>query len=145
MTRRDWLMLLLGFRGEGRSVALDPVRVQKGMFLLAQEGGLPKAQRYDFEPYHYGPYSFKLRNELDALVDQGLVGTKEVPGYSWRRYHLTVRGLEVARVILDSADDDVVSKVRAIKKRVTGADFNNLLRDLYDEYPDYATRSIFAK
>lgn len=41
MERRDWLILLLSV-GDAR--ALDPIRVQKGMFLLSKEGGLKDAE-----------------------------------------------------------------------------------------------------
>ena len=99
MNRRDWLMLLLGFKGTGDTVALDPVRVQKGMFLLAQEGGIPEDERYTFEPYHYGPYSFELKRDLNELVRSGLAAAHPVSGYSWHRYHLTKAGIEQARAL----------------------------------------------
>jgi hypothetical protein len=48
MRPRDWLLLLLALRQAEEP--LDPVRLQKGMFLLAQEGGLPPSDRYEFFP-----------------------------------------------------------------------------------------------
>ena len=66
--RRDWLLLLVGLRTEGPDAALDPVRSQKGMFLLRQRGILDDTESYEFTPYHYGPYSFELRSDLEALV-----------------------------------------------------------------------------
>jgi hypothetical protein len=37
---------------------LDPVRLQKGMFLFGLEAaGVPDAQKYSFRPFHYGPMS----------------------------------------------------------------------------------------
>jgi hypothetical protein len=49
--RADWLILLLGFKGEAENPELDPIRIQKGMFLLAHEAGLPNGERYDFSPH----------------------------------------------------------------------------------------------
>jgi uncharacterized protein YwgA len=144
LERRDWLLLLLGFKGHEGQVALDPVRIQKGMFLLAQEGDLPEAERYDFTPYHYGPYSFDLRRDLEALEGEGLVKSEPAPGYSWRRYRLSAAGLMRARdVMRHEAPSAEVVRTYQIKVRVTEQSFNELLRDVYAEHPDYATRSIF--
>ncbi len=143
MKPHDWLLLLLGFKGEGPSPALDPVRVQKGMFLLAQEGGLPKAEAYTFRPYNWGPYSRALRNDLNQLVSQGYAHALDVPGYSWKRYGLTTAGAERARQILAAAPSDAARAVAAIKRRVTAASFNKLLDDVYTAYPEYAANSLF--
>jgi uncharacterized protein YwgA len=144
MARRNWLLLLLGFKGAD-GAALDPVRVQKGMFLFAQQSGAPPKECYGFEPYNYGPYSFRLRNDLDRLVAEGLVAAEPVPGYTWRRYKLTAEGMAKAKGLLGKADRDVAKKLFRIKQAVSGKSFNTLLREVYDEYPDFATRSIFRR
>jgi len=143
MDQHDWLILLLGFKGEAESPALDPVRVQKGMFLLAQEGDLPTRERYDFEPYNWGPYSRQVRRDLDRLVADGYVQTRDVPGYSWKRYGLTAAGVDYARSLLEVAPKEAAHKVAEIKRRVTGVSFNRLLADVYAGYPDYAVNSLF--
>ncbi len=144
MTPRDWLILFLGFEGSGESPVLDPVRCQKGMFLVANEAGVSSGEAYVFEPYHYGPYSRTLRRDLVELVAEGLAVEKDVPGYSWKRYHLTVAGLEVAQEALDSAPRETAVKVAEIKRRVTEFSFNQLLKSVYANYPDYAARSVFS-
>ncbi len=144
MTRRDWLLLLLGFKG-ANGAALDPVRIQKGMFLFAQQAEAPDEERYDFEAYNYGPYSFDLRDDLNRLVGEGLAQAEPVPGYTWSRFRLTEDGYAAARVVRDNAERDVAKKMFAIKQTVSGKSFNALLRDVYDEYPDYATNSIFQR
>ena len=55
MTRRDWLLLLVARHADARG--LEPVRVQKALFLHAREGGVPARERYWFVPYNYGPMS----------------------------------------------------------------------------------------
>src|SRR5262249_47624999 len=134
MTQRDWLILLLGLRGR-RGAAMDPVRVQKGMFLFAQEAGVPASEQYRFEPFHYGPYSFELRRDLDDLVKEGVVGTRPVPGYSWARYALTRAGAERARDLISAAPRPALATLYAIKQRITSRSFNALLREVYREYP----------
>jgi uncharacterized protein YwgA len=113
------------------------------MFLLAQEGGLPEDERYDFQPHMYGPYSRALRNDLNRLVVEGLVATRDVPGYSWKRYGLTAAGADVARRALVEASPEAAQKLVGIKRRITGVSFHDLLTDVYSEYPRYAENSIF--
>lgn len=137
-------MLLLGFKGAD-GPALDPVRIQKGMFLFAQESGAPAEELYEFEPYNYGPYSFDLRDDLNRLVSEGLVESEPVPGYTWGRYKLTAEGMGRARETRDGAHRDFAHRVFNTKQRVTGKSFNVLLREVYDEYPEFATNSIFRR
>ena len=145
VTRQDWLLLLLGLRVERHAPALDPVRVQKGMFVLAERNVLPAGERYSFEPYHYGPYSFELRDDLDALVEQGLVAAEAVPGYSWARYRLTEEGLAQLRASFAGADRRRLGEIAGVKQWMCDASFNSLLTAVYDEFPDYATRSVFQR
>jgi uncharacterized protein len=144
VNRSDWLLLLLGFKGESDSPALDPIRVQKGMFLLAEEGDIPEAERYHFNPYNWGPYSREVRNDLDRLVADGYVQARDVPGYSWKRYALTAAGIDYARNVLhEDVDPQQAHRVAAIKRRVSGASFNTLLEDVYTAYPEMAVNSLF--
>lgn len=144
MTRRDWLVLLLGFNGEGSSSPhLDPIRLQKGMFLVAMEAGLPAEQTYPFMPHNWGPYSRELRADVCTLVMEGYVQADDVPGYTWKRYALTTAGLDLARHILNDTPGDVPRKVAEIKKRVSSSGFTGLLNDVYAAYPAYAVNSLF--
>jgi hypothetical protein len=43
VTRRDWLLILCAYHGAPGG--LDPVRVQKGMFLFARTGEVPTRER----------------------------------------------------------------------------------------------------
>jgi uncharacterized protein YwgA len=143
MDPRDSLLLMLGFKGAGPTPGLDPVRVQKGMFLVAQEAGLPADGTYDFEPYNWGPYSKQLRADLNRLVAEGLATARDVPGYSWKRYALTAEGAERAREVLNEAPKEITRAIAATKRRVTGVSFNELLDDVYTAYPKYAEKSLF--
>lgn len=142
MNRRDWLLLLLAFKG-AKGPTLDPVRIQKGMFRFSEESKLPGEETYDFEPYHYGPYSRALRADVDSLVRAGLVAEMPVQGYTWSRYRVTDAGMKRARKLHKAAPKREARRLFAIKQDVTGVSFNELLRDLYAQYPDYAERSIF--
>jgi uncharacterized protein YwgA len=143
VNRRDWLILLLGFKPKDKPAALDPIRIQKGMFLHAMRSGRPKKEKYTFRADNWGPYSRDLRRELEQLVAEGLVATKDVPGYRWKRYHLTAAGVEFARELIKEAPRDELHALIDIKEFVTERSFNKLLNEVYEEYPDYAVNSLF--
>src|SRR4051812_14985455 len=98
MLKRDWLLLLAALKGPAEG--LDPIRLQKGMFLFAHEGGAPAPERYDFEPYNYGPMSRELYRDLDHLVEEGLLEATAVSGQTWQRYRPTDAGRQRAQRLL---------------------------------------------
>jgi hypothetical protein len=127
---------------------LEPVRVQKGMFLLANEARLPAPQRYKFVAYNYGPMSRGVYRDVGLLLDERLVVERAVPGYTWGRIAPTARGRERARA-LAAGDRDAtparLARLREVRRTVTETGFEDLLRLIYRRYPKYAERSVFGK
>lgn len=143
MTRREWLLLYVALKGAPSG--LDPVKIQKGMFLMAMEGGLPDEERYAFRPYLYGPMSSAIYSDLERLEADGLIEGHRVPGYTWKRYKATAGGLDAARHLLnEEANQSAARRLFEIKERVAAQKFPELLRDIYARYPEYATRSVFS-
>jgi hypothetical protein len=94
--RSDWLLLLLdraALEASGPD-ELDPVRIQKGMFLLSERG--PARGLYNFRAYDWGPFSSAIHADLDALTQQGYLDESRVRGRTWSTYRVTVRGHELA-------------------------------------------------
>lgn len=145
MTRRDWLLLFLALENDDEG--LDPIRIQKGMFLLAQEGNLPPRERYWFIPYNYGPMSPRLYRDVDVLVRRGLLERLAADGQTWRRIRATRRGLERARALETEIGSQHISlvRMRGIRRLVVGLDFSRLLTTIYQRYPAYASRSVFRQ
>jgi uncharacterized protein len=142
----DWLLILLGAKVDGsHRSSLDPVRIQKGMFLLAQETDIPTREKYEFSPYNWGPYSRTLRENLEDLVSVGKVIAQEVPGYSWKQYSLSESGLETARKILPRANRTAAIHVFDIRRQINEASFNSLLNDVYTRFPEFAVNSLFRR
>jgi uncharacterized protein YwgA len=143
MTRRDWLLLYVALKGAPQG--LDPVRIQKGMFLFAHEADVPEEERYDFGPYMYGPMSSQVYTDIERLEAEGLIRGEPVPGYTWKRYTATPPGIDVARNLLaEDAHAAASRKLFEIKQDVASKTFNALLKDVYARYPNYATRSVFT-
>ncbi|MDX6680210.1 MAG: hypothetical protein QOG94_249 [Solirubrobacteraceae bacterium] len=147
MTRRDWLMLFISFEGAPRG--LDPVRLQKGMFLFGEEvADVPDTQKYSFRPYNYGPMSSAIYADLDRLVADGLIESVPVEGQSWSRFRPTERGVQRGMQLLEAATADQrrgVQHLYETKRSVARMSFDALLEDVYERYPQYATKSVFKR
>jgi len=141
MTRRDWLLLLVALDGDPEG--LDPIRIQKGLFLLAQEGGLPVAERYWFVAYNYGPMSARVYRDVELLVRRGQLERRAVDGQSWRRVRATRQGHERASRLRPPGA--ALARLREIRGLIDGLDFTRLLVTIYERYPTYAARSVFRR
>lgn len=146
MTRRDWLLLLIAHDASPRG--LEPVRVQKALFLLAREGDIPPGEQYRFVPYNYGPMSVGVYRDVAALVSAGLVEAVPVPGYTWQPVRATRAGRAQAAAIERRAspvDRLAIARLRAIHHLVTALGFAELLETIYRRYPEFASRSVFRR
>ena len=147
MSPRDWLLILCAYHGA--PAGLDPVRVQKGMFLFARSEGVPPDEQYTFRPYDYGPMSAGIYNDLDDLVSQGLLEQHPVSGKSWSRYTVTDQGRSVAgeRLLTLTAEPEKENARRLyeIKQEIAGVSFSELLERVYREHPDMAVNSVFRQ
>jgi uncharacterized protein YwgA len=147
LTRRDWLLILCAYRGA--PVGLDPVRVQKGMFLFARSGTVPRAEQYQFRPYDYGPMSAAIYGDLDALVAEGLLEPHSVLGKSWSRYTVTERGRSAAedrlRKLNQDGDKENARRLYEVKQEIASLSFNELLDRVYRDHPDIAIHSVFRR
>ena len=99
--RSTWLVLLLDCDALGASgpEELDPVRIQKGMFLLSERG--PARGLYTFKAYDWGPFSSAIYGDLDALTRHGYLDEYRVPGRTWSTYRVTASGHELAAGMAD--------------------------------------------
>lgn len=141
---RDRLLLFIAL--EGAPSGLDPIRIQKGMFLFAHEGAPSDDEKYDFVPYNYGPMSKDIYKDLDQLQGEELIRTVPVEGQSWTRYIVTTAGVAKARDLLADERSEVAARqLLAIKRAVATKTFSELLDDVYERFPEYAANSIFRR
>jgi uncharacterized protein YwgA len=136
MKRRDWLLLAIG---DG----LDPIRIQKAMFLFAMESDAPDTEKYAFEPYNWGPFSQPIYGDLTALQINGLIERVAVANADYFRYRQTPKGVTAADALVKRADREAVAKLASIRKIVTTLGFTALLKQVYKKYPAFATKSLF--
>ncbi len=141
---RERLLLLIAL--DGAPEGLDPIRLQKGMFLFAQDEVSQESERYKFVPYNYGPMSTQIYKDLERLESEGHVEAISVEGQSWARYVATEKGLIQARDLLGKEQSEAAARrLHAIKQEVASKTFSAILDDVYDRYPEYAANSIFRR
>jgi hypothetical protein len=141
---RDWLLFLLAL--EDAALALDPVRIQKGLFLLSREAPVELGEVYQFAPYDYGPFASEIYVDVARLVEDGLAIGEEVPGYTWRRYRATPSGLRRAQELvahLTPQQQEALRYLHAAKRDVLPRSFQQLLHYVYSRYPEFRERSVF--
>lgn len=116
-------------------------RFQKLIFLAQEESKLP--QKYDYEAYKFGPYSWKLESDLEAHIAQGNIQRKTVyngAGNPKYRYSLTPKGIQFAQKLLNRVEP-VFSELQDIKGRYNNWQIGDLLGYVYGNYPDYTTET----
>lgn len=141
MAAIDWLLVLLRAPSQNSPAALDPIRIQKALFYISRKDQVPTGEKYEFEPYNYGPYSRQIYADLDVLVASGLVALVPDASRRWSRYALTSSGSSRVDELLPmlSVWVDLIESTREL---VTGLSFRDLLRRVYREFPEFAVNSI---
>jgi uncharacterized protein YwgA len=69
------LIKLLLYTAKEEKVEVTATKLQKIFFLLEKEKGVQLG--LDFKPWFFGPYSSKLQDYIDKLIELGEVGVEE--------------------------------------------------------------------
>jgi uncharacterized protein YwgA len=141
MLRQDWLLVYLHLPLKGKINLIDPIRIMKGLFLFKMKFGERLAGFYEYKPYLYGPCSFEIYNDLLKFQLEGIVAEYSLPSSRWNYYKLTEKGEARVREMQD-VPADLLRELEAIKQKVTGLSFINLLKEVYREYPEFAKKSV---
>ena len=140
LKRSDWVLLFLG--AESGPHGCDQIRVMKGLFLLSREPAHPLYGQYQFEAYDYGPFDAAVYRDLDTLQLAGLVRVQRWLGSTRKTYELTEPGRLRVSQLREFVSRRQLVEIARVKRRVTSSDFNNLLQQIYSEYPDFARNSV---
>jgi uncharacterized protein (DUF488 family) len=133
LTRQKIMLNVLAF-------AVEPIgrtALVKLAFLLKHETAISQdATFYDFVPYKYGPFSFALYRELEALKSEGLIAGEDKISLPE-----SLMKMADARSMVESLPNWVRSSTERLFVRYGRVPFRKLVRDVYARYPWYATRS----
>lgn len=126
LTRQKILLSLL--KAVDRPV--NRLELMKWSFLLRHESKTQGGSSfYDFLPYHYGPFSFSLYQEIGKLQDQGFV--KKSDDNHW----------EIGEVAGLSPDRELENDARSLARKHAGKSVENLLDEIYSQYPRFTVNS----
>ena len=166
LDREDVLLLLLSALsacGTKQRVA-GITRLEKMMFLLQKETAFSgKLQnKFNFEPWKFGPFSKEIYQDLDLLACLGLVEAKEeeLPSFAefteegkliesedyepivQKVFSLTDRGCRVAEKLKAAISEKDWAEVGQLKKRFEKVPLTRLIQYVYQKYPETTTESV---
>lgn len=137
MERYEWLLLAIG------NGMIEPVQVQKLMFLFSQETQVPEAEAYEFVPYNWGPCSFDIYADMDSFINDDIV-ERFPTNRGWSSYGLTDKGRATVAQLRKVADKTHLEELNDCRAWVTSMTFRGLLNEVYRKYPQYAVASEFT-
>ena len=130
MLNRQKIVLLMLRKAGGQTSRLQ---LMKWLFLLAQEAPTHGGKSfYQFLPYRFGPYSFSLHQEVNALIHDGLVEQPDA-----RTWKLTSVALQTGWSLPLPIQQDV----SAIMNRYGHMAVGSLTASVYKRYPWFTVNS----
>ncbi len=124
--------------------SLTPVQLQKSLFLLGKRRPKDVGKHfYHFRPYDYGPFDATVYGDADQLVAEGLVEIDRSMGRSLRRFTLTAAGEVEAKRLASDVSDSAVAYLRQVVPWAQSLPFDELIRAIYDAYPETSVNSVF--
>lgn len=139
----DWTLLVIA---SGGSVPLEPVQLQKSLFLLSKKltrGQLQTGNFYEFDAYDYGPFSRAIYADAEHLELEGFIRIQAPPESRYKTFTVTRAGKKRADEIRDNLDPKVSSFVDKIVQFTQSVSFNELVGAIYKEYPEMKVNSVF--
>lgn len=140
--KREWILLALHYK------PLDRVRLMKALFLFWWHNRERLEEFFSFEPYLYGPCSFEVYRALEALEREHLIVQLPQPVRERAPYYLTPRGTQASAEFearLQAETPDLLDEFRSTVEEVAQLSFRSLLRKVYGDAPEYATRSVIRE
>lgn len=137
LNKDEWALLALYYADK----PLTPVQIQKILFLFGQAQGLGERAKYQFKPWDYGPYSPKIYSDLEtAAYEFDLV---EITEGKVRTYKLTPEGEAAAEKLDSQADAELKDYLEKVTEWAKNLSFAQIVKAVYDAFPEYKERSIF--
>jgi uncharacterized protein YwgA len=141
VTRKGWLLLVLA---EAGPAGLDPVQLQKSLFLLGQKRKKEVGSGfYRFTPHNYGPFSREIYADVDELVAEAKTAKVDAPGCTWSLFSATTVGTTEAKTIRPQAPKAGAEYIKDVVPWVKRLSFQELVRSIYTNYPKYRVNSVF--
>lgn len=156
--RPDFLLIVLRRCGS----VWGKLRWQKTVFLGGKETSASSLlpDFYPFAAHNFGPFEEEVEQDTAALEQVGLVDRSPPPARRSPRgqvavgldgpqvdhvYKLTPRGVRLADALIETArreHPELLAEIDRVAARVQAMNTGQLLRYVYENYPDYTTASL---
>jgi hypothetical protein len=160
----DVIVLLLGAPGgtEAPGSLEGVTRLEKLIFLLERETPVRSwlTEVADFRSDRFGPFSAEIYKAIDSLWAYGLledsarfaedsedrwetvnVVGKDVDEYTTRTFKLTERGVRYYDALIAELPKDAEAVLRSFKEQFARLPLRQLVRYVYERYPEYTDKS----
>jgi uncharacterized protein YwgA len=129
------LIKLLLYTAKEENADVTATKLQKIFFLLEKEKGVQLG--LDFEPWFFGPYSSKLQDFIDKLIEIGEVGVEE------EEVKDPISGEVIAykkRYVLntDFEPEEDEKEIEEFFREWVKKDRSEILNYVYKNYPEYS-------
>ena len=142
MENKDVVLLLVDAIGE----VVTPVQLQKSVFLVSSESldGIP-SPLYNFKPYHYGPFDSDVYRDAESLHRDGLVLRVSSREGAWTDTTIMRPGWELAKQLRTQLPAQSCERIDSIASLVREKSFPELVKYIYENFPDYQENSVFQR
>jgi len=140
MEKKDWTLLAIA---AGRGVPVQPIQLQKSLFLLGQERASFVPNFYRFEAYNWGPFDKAIFEDAEKLEREGLIRIIRFQDRTWKEYLPTEEGTRKARELATVAPPKAVEYLRLALEWTRSLSFPELLSEIYKQYPSFKANSLF--
>lgn len=125
--------------------AFTPTQIQKALFLISENAPyiFEDGVRYNFAPYNYGPFDASVYKDLEALSSQKRVAIAQSAVGHWKEYSATPAGIAEGKAILSGMKHTHAEYVSSVAAWVRSLTFEQLVKSIYDKYPEMRVNSIF--
>lgn len=161
----DVIVLLLGAPGGPyeRGYLAGITRLEKLIFVAERETPVASwlTEVADFRSHKFGPFSSKIYNAVDTLAAAGLIVDSDrsakndedqwesinvvfgsdVDPYVERTFRLTERGDRYYQAVKGMLPGDAESVLKSFKDRFAGLPLRQLVRYVYEQYPQFTDKS----
>ena len=142
MNRRDAVLAVLA-AADGNGYG--PAQLQKALFLISKNAPdvFEDGRGFKFTPYDYGPFDKRVYDAADELASEGLC-TVARSSNGFRTYSATEDGRRVGQLILAGLPPGKRNYIQEVSRWVRSLSFAQLVKSIYQAYPETRKNSIFV-
>jgi uncharacterized protein len=139
--REKFLLSVLSLSNGGD---YTPIQIQKLLFLIDKSvGSKVGGPFFHFEPYYYGPFDKEIYSILNRFKTLNLVD-ETVEGFNnLRKYKLTIDGQSIGSECKKDISSSSLSHIEKLNTFVRTVSFSQLVKAIYQDYPEMKVNSVF--